>query len=40
MLVDKELVLGSSWNGRLQAVADKGAPLAIEWNEAALQTQF
>jgi putative spermidine/putrescine transport system substrate-binding protein len=40
MLVDKEVVLGSLWNGRLQAVADKGAPLAIEWNEAALQTQF
>jgi putative spermidine/putrescine transport system substrate-binding protein len=40
MLADKEVVLGSIWNGRLQAVADKGAPLAIEWNEAALQTQF
>ncbi|HYB42846.1 MAG TPA: ABC transporter substrate-binding protein [Candidatus Methylomirabilis sp.] len=40
MLVDKEVVLGSIWNGRLQAVADKGAPLAIEWNEACLQTQF
>jgi putative spermidine/putrescine transport system substrate-binding protein len=40
MLADKEVVLGSIWNGRLQAVADKGAPLAIEWNEACLQTQF
>lgn len=40
MLADKEVVLGSIWNGRLQAVADKGAPLAIEWNEAALQVQF
>ena len=40
MLADKEVVLGSIWNGRLQAVADKGAPLAIEWNEAMLQTQF
>ena len=40
MLADKEVVLGSIWNGRLQAVADKGAPLAIEWNEASLQTQF
>ncbi|MGH7264497.1 MAG: ABC transporter substrate-binding protein [Candidatus Rokuibacteriota bacterium] len=40
MLADREVVMGSIWNGRLQAVADKGAPLAIEWNEAALQTQF
>ncbi len=40
MLADKEVVLGSIWNGRLQSVADKGAPLAIEWNEACLQTQF
>ncbi len=40
MLADKEVVLGSIWNGRLQAIADKGAPLAIEWNEASLQTQY
>ena len=40
MLADKEVVLGSIWNGRLQAIADKGAPVAIEWNAAALQTQF
>src|SRR5712692_1918429 len=40
MLADKEVVAGSIWNGRLQAVADKGAPLAIEWNEAMLQVQY
>jgi putative spermidine/putrescine transport system substrate-binding protein len=40
MLADKEVVLGSIWNGRLQAVADKGAPLAIEWNQAMLQVQY
>src|SRR5437762_42994 len=40
MLADKEVVLGSIWNGRLQAVADKGAPLAIEWTEASLQSQY
>src|SRR5262252_10575411 len=40
MLADKEVVLGSIWNGRLQAIADKGAPVAIEWNAAALQVQF
>jgi putative spermidine/putrescine transport system substrate-binding protein len=40
MLADKEVVLGSIWNGRLQAAADKGAPLAIEWSEAMLQSQY
>jgi len=40
MLADKEVALGSIWNGRLQAIADKGAPVAIEWNQAALQVQF
>ena len=39
MLADKDVVLGSIWNGRLQAVADKGAPLAIEWNQHMLQIQ-
>jgi putative spermidine/putrescine transport system substrate-binding protein len=40
MLADREVVMGSLWNGRLQAVADKGAPLAIEWNQAMLQVQY
>ena len=39
MLADRDVVLGSIWNGRLQAVADKGAPLAIEWNQHMLQIQ-
>ena len=39
MLADKEVVLGSIWNGRLQAVAEKGAPLAIEWNQNMIQQQ-
>lgn len=40
MLADREVVMGSIWNGRLQAVADKGAPLAIEWNQGMLQVHF
>ena len=36
MLADKDVVLGSIWNGRLQAIADKGAPVAIEWNQHML----
>jgi putative spermidine/putrescine transport system substrate-binding protein len=39
MLADKDVVLGSIWNGRLKAIADKGAPLAIEWNQHMLQIQ-
>ena len=33
MMADKEVVLGALWNGRVQAMADKGAPVAIEWNQ-------
>jgi putative spermidine/putrescine transport system substrate-binding protein len=39
MMADKDVVLGSIWNGRLQAIAQKGAPLAIEWNQHMLQIQ-
>src|SRR5262249_4617627 len=39
MLTDKEVLLGSIWNGRIQTAIDKGSPLAIEWNEAMLITQ-
>ncbi len=35
----KEAVLGALWNGRAQDLIDKGAPLAIEWNEAKRQLQ-
>ena len=39
MLADQDVVLGSIWNGRLQAIADKGAPVAIEWNQNMLSIQ-
>ncbi|HJU17804.1 MAG TPA: ABC transporter substrate-binding protein [Stellaceae bacterium] len=39
MMADRDVVLGSIWNGRLQAIADKGAPLAIEWNQHMLEIQ-
>ena len=35
----KEAVLGGLWNGRAQDLIDKGAPLAIEWNQAKRQLQ-
>ena len=39
MLVRKEAVLGSAYNGRIQVGIDGGAPLAIEWNQANVQLQ-
>ncbi|MDR5836262.1 ABC transporter substrate-binding protein [Caballeronia sp. LZ034LL] len=39
LLERKDAVLGGLWNGRAQDLIDKGAPLAIEWNEAKRQTQ-
>jgi putative spermidine/putrescine transport system substrate-binding protein len=40
LLERKEAVVGGIWNGRAQALIDKGAPLAIEWNEAKQQVQY
>lgn len=39
MLSDKEVVLGSVWNGRVQTIIDRGAPLGIEWNQHMIQVQ-
>ncbi|MBS7813416.1 ABC transporter substrate-binding protein [Roseococcus pinisoli] len=39
MLSDREVVLGSIWNGRLQTVIDSNAPLAYTWNEHMIQVQ-
>jgi putative spermidine/putrescine transport system substrate-binding protein len=39
MLADRDVVLSSIWNGRLQAIADKGAPVAIDWTQHMLSIQ-
>jgi putative spermidine/putrescine transport system substrate-binding protein len=39
MLSDKEVVAGSIWNGRLQVLIDRKAPLAYTWNEHMIQVQ-
>lgn len=39
LLNSKEAVLGGLWNGRVQDLIAKGAPLAIEWSESKLQAQ-
>ncbi len=39
LLERKEAVLGAIWSGRAQDLIDKGAPLAIEWNQARREVQ-
>lgn len=39
MLSDKEVVLAGLWSGRVQTVIDKGAKLAIDWNQNLIQVQ-
>jgi len=37
LLIDKEVVLGTAWNGRYFAAISKGAPLHVEWNQGSLK---
>jgi putative spermidine/putrescine transport system substrate-binding protein len=37
LLLDKEVVLATGWNGRFYDIIKKGAPVGIEWNEGALK---
>ena len=36
MLADKEVVLGTAWNGRIAAIQAAGAPVAINWHNGML----
>src|SRR5258708_32876036 len=37
LLLDKEVVLATGWNGRFYDIITKGAPVEIEWGEGALK---
>ncbi len=37
LLTDKEVVMASAWNGRVQTIKDEGVPIKIVWNGATLQ---
>jgi putative spermidine/putrescine transport system substrate-binding protein len=37
LLLDKEVVLATGWNGRFFDLVKKNAPMAIEWNQGALK---
>lgn len=38
MLTDNEVVMAHSWNGRMHAIIQEGAPVMVQWNEAQLAT--
>lgn len=37
LLIDKEVVLGTAWNGRYYAAVSKGAPIHVEWSQGSLK---
>jgi putative spermidine/putrescine transport system substrate-binding protein len=37
MLNDKEVVMGTAWNGRIAAIQATGAPVAIAWRQGTLR---
>ena len=39
LMTDKEVLLNAMWNGRAQTLIDKGAPIAIEWDQNIIQVQ-
>jgi putative spermidine/putrescine transport system substrate-binding protein len=40
MLADKEVVLGTAWNGRIDAIQRAGAPVEIAWDQGMLRTDL
>jgi len=37
LLIDKEAVIGTAWNGRYYNLIKQGAPVAIEWNQGSIK---
>ncbi len=37
VLVDKEVDMGTAWNGRVWSLMKENAPVAIEWNQGAIK---
>lgn len=37
VLIDKEAVLGTAWNGRYYGAIKNGAPVLIEWNQGSMK---
>jgi putative spermidine/putrescine transport system substrate-binding protein len=37
LLVDREAVIGTAWNGRYYNLIKEGAPIAMEWNQGAIK---
>jgi putative spermidine/putrescine transport system substrate-binding protein len=37
LLIDKEALIGTAWNGRYWNLIKQGAPIAMEWNQGAIK---
>ncbi|MEO8280855.1 MAG: ABC transporter substrate-binding protein [Ideonella sp.] len=37
LLIDKEAVIGTAWNGRYYNLVKQGAPIVMEWNQGAIK---
>jgi putative spermidine/putrescine transport system substrate-binding protein len=37
ILIDKEVVVGTAWNGRYYSAIKSGAPITMEWNQGAMK---
>ena len=37
LLLDKEVVLATGWNGRFYDLMKKGAPIAVDWTQGSLK---
>ena len=37
LLIDKEAVIGTAWNGRYYNLIKEGAPVTMEWNQGAIK---
>jgi putative spermidine/putrescine transport system substrate-binding protein len=40
LLTDKEVVMTSAYHGRITKIIEEGAPVAIEWNQGLLDTEY
>ena len=38
MLSDNEVAMATAWNGRIAAIQEQGAPVAIGWRQGGLRT--
>jgi putative spermidine/putrescine transport system substrate-binding protein len=40
LLSDRQVVVGSAWNGRIQSLKDQGAPVELNWNQGEMAMTY